>query len=76
VGAHSAKLRVVEGVYYNGFAISIYSLAVPTPVIILVQPSFSCSLVPNGAKTQLLMHTNTNYLLDLYILLGLFDRGY
>jgi hypothetical protein len=33
-------------------------------------------LSPNGAKTQLLMHTNTNYLLDLYILLGLFDRGY
>jgi hypothetical protein len=31
---------------------------------------------PNGAKTQLLMHTNTNYLLDLCILLGLFDRGY
>ena len=33
-------------------------------------------LPPNGAKTQLLMHTNTNYLLDLCILLGLFDRGY
>jgi len=31
---------------------------------------------PNGAKTQLLIHTNTNYLLDLYILLGLFDRAY
>jgi hypothetical protein len=31
---------------------------------------------PNGAKTQLLIHTNTNLLLDLYILLGLFDRGY
>jgi hypothetical protein len=31
---------------------------------------------PNGAKTQLLMHTNTNYLLDLCILLGLFDIGY
>jgi hypothetical protein len=33
-------------------------------------------LDPNGAKTQLLMHTNTNYLSDLCILLGLFDRGY
>jgi hypothetical protein len=33
-------------------------------------------LLPNGAKTQLLMHTNTNYLLDLCILLGVFDRGY
>jgi hypothetical protein len=32
--------------------------------------------LPNGAKTQLLMHTNANYLLDLCILLGLFDRGY
>jgi hypothetical protein len=31
---------------------------------------------PNGAKTQLLMHTNTNYLLDLYILLRLFNKGY
>jgi hypothetical protein len=31
---------------------------------------------PNGAKIQLLMHTNTNLLLDLCILLGLFDRGY
>jgi hypothetical protein len=31
---------------------------------------------PNGAKTQLLMYTNTNYLPDLYILLGLFNRGY
>jgi hypothetical protein len=31
---------------------------------------------PNGAKTQLLMYTNTNYLLDLCILLGLFDKGY
>jgi hypothetical protein len=31
---------------------------------------------PNGAKTQLLMYINTNYLLDLCILLGLFDRGY
>jgi hypothetical protein len=28
----------------------------------------------NGAKTQLLMHTNTNLLLDLCILLGLFNR--
>jgi hypothetical protein len=33
-------------------------------------------LIPNGGKTQLLIHTNTNYLLDLYILLGIFDRGY
>ena len=32
--------------------------------------------IPNGAKTQLLMHTNTNLLLDLCILLGLFDRAY
>jgi hypothetical protein len=31
---------------------------------------------PNGAKAQLLMYTNTNYLLDLCILLGLFNRGY
>jgi hypothetical protein len=31
---------------------------------------------PNGAKTQSLIHTNTNYLLDLCILLGLFNRGY
>jgi hypothetical protein len=30
----------------------------------------------NGAKTQLLMHTNTNYLLDLCILLRLFDKEY
>jgi hypothetical protein len=35
-----------------------------------------CQRWPNGAKTQLLMHTNTNYLLDLYILLGLFNRQY
>jgi hypothetical protein len=32
--------------------------------------------LPNGAKTQLLMHTNPNYLLDLCILLGLFDRAH
>ena len=32
--------------------------------------------IPNGAKTQLLMHTNPNYLLDLCILLGVFDRAY
>jgi hypothetical protein len=32
--------------------------------------------LPNGAKTQLLMHTNTNYLLDLCILLRLFDKEY
>jgi hypothetical protein len=31
---------------------------------------------PNGAKTQLLMHTNTNLLLDLCILVGPFDKGY
>jgi hypothetical protein len=31
---------------------------------------------PNGAKTYLLIYTNTNYLLDLRILLGLFDRQY
>jgi hypothetical protein len=31
--------------------------------------------VPNGAKTQLLMHTNTNELLDLYILLGFLTEG-
>jgi hypothetical protein len=33
-------------------------------------------LVPNGAKAQLLIYTNINLLLDLCILLGLFDRGY
>lgn len=33
-------------------------------------------LLPNGGKTKLLMHTNTNYSLDLCILLKLFDRGY
>ena len=32
--------------------------------------------IPNGAKTQLLMHTNTSLLLDLCILLGLFDKEY
>jgi hypothetical protein len=31
---------------------------------------------PNGAKTQLLIHTNTYLLLDLCILVGLFDKGY
>jgi hypothetical protein len=30
----------------------------------------------NGAKTQLLIYTNTNLLLNLCILLGLFNRGY
>jgi hypothetical protein len=29
----------------------------------------------NGTKTQFLKYTNTNLLLDLCILLGLFDRG-
>jgi hypothetical protein len=37
---------------------------------------YSLAGFPNGAKTQLLMHTNTNYLLDVCILLGLFHRGY
>jgi hypothetical protein len=40
------------------------------------RPHFAAAAGPNGAKTQLLMHTNTNYLSDLCILLGLFDKGY
>jgi len=76
---HSAGLILASCVlrltFLAGFILGIcfYSLIRFLPGLIL-DPQWRP--YPNGAKTQLLMHTNPNYLLDLCILLGLFDRAY